>query len=210
MSINPVPLLILMMALGPLLANAQSNEADKASRRAGFEVAGPLQSALADTAKELKTPIGLVEDSLDNGPCQIRPVLVRPNGLEDALESIVNQCSRYTWRKGDKDAFVEPKRAIKSPLDLSIDAFTIDNATTAQAQRIIMNLPEVKNWLDTNGIRVFDLESPTSRRTSDDRLSMSLRGVKLYEVLDAISRSTGKMFWRVVWFDNDMFMGIYF
>ncbi|MGH9583367.1 MAG: hypothetical protein ACRD4O_10565, partial [Bryobacteraceae bacterium] len=96
------------------------------------------------------------------------------------------------------------------PLDVQVRSFSIKGASLAEVQHLIMNLPEIRKWMKANGIRAFDLESPSLQRVPKMRLSLNLNGGSLLQILDAVAWASGKMSWRIVWFDHDKLMGIYF
>lgn len=202
-------LLPALLVAGPVIAHCQGTGISGGAND-GLEIKGELHSVVGGTAKALNRLIGLVEDSLEMKACQIASVYFVPDGLRDGLDSIVSQSPSYTWRKEGESVFLLPRRDVKSPLELSIRSFALNRGTVLQARESVMNRPELRQWMRANDIRVFDLESPAPSHSPEARFSVNLGGVTLREVLDGVARASGKMFWRIVWFDHDTFMGIYF
>jgi hypothetical protein len=202
----------LAILLGISAAIAVPQDAPSAvTTKESFQIGGQLESVLPELAQKLGRPIGFVVDSLKTKPCEINPVSVNPAALDQALDSLMAQCPSYRWGKEGASVFLLPRRPLKLPLDLQVRSFDIGNGTREQAQELVMQLPELREWMKLNGVLPFDVESPTpARKSAQAQLSVTLSEAKLHEVLDAVARSSGKMFWRIVWFDHDRYMGIYF
>ena len=209
MSTNTATILLGLFAFQVASAAPQQpNPVDGIQDR--FETTGPMASAIAILARKIQMPIGLVEDSWQTQPCIVDTIIVNPLQPEDALDAIMSQCPAYVWKKVGSRTVILPKRTVQSALEISVRTIRVKEAIPEQAQAYVMALPEIQQWLHSNGILPFDLESPNPHWKSETRISVELSGIKLVDILDAIARASGRMSWRVVWFDHDKYMGIYF
>lgn len=195
----PIPLLI-------FLAVARSPDTRH------FEVEGELGDVLARIGQEFNQPIGLVEDSRLLDACAIDSLTLTNEDLEEALSMITHTCPSYTWKRFGTSVFLLPRRQTTRLVDLKISKYMASNATAYDATHEILVLPELQKWLRANGLSLNEVflmtgTGPPTWRTV--RFSVALSQAKLVDVLDALGRSTGHMFWRIAWNTNDKSIGIY-
>ena len=201
-------LLWLSVALG--LARAQNGpDASQNSPRATEVEGTDVGEAIERVAHAAGRAIGWVVASDDLKPCSVGKLTVLPGDPSGALDQITERCPRYTWVRHDSTVVIQPVGYLKDIVDLPIRDFSYEDIKASEAEYAVRALPEVKRWLQVNGLRELTVESGTKWTGVAPRFSIDLHDVPLHQILDEIAVKSGRMTWRIVWFEHDTYLGIY-
>ncbi len=170
---------------------------------------GDIANVIQQVARGAGQPIGWVVASDDQSPCVVTRFKMASTEPGEALNVITAQCPKYTWVRDRLGMVVQPARAMKSILDLPIHDISLTNTTAFGAEYAVQHLPEVKQWLQVNNLRPFDVEPGDKWRGDTATFSIDLHDAPLREVLNEIAVKSGRLVWKVVWFDHDAYLGIF-
>jgi hypothetical protein len=127
-----------------------------------------------------------------------------------ALDSLVARKPAYKWKFEEGVYDVYPIADDDSLLDVTIQRFSVQDATPREVSAAIGDLPEVRQWLLRHHVRRNELETGSRWNESDRRASLTLTGTSFRAVLNRIILITGRRNWLVVRYgDNLEFIGIY-
>lgn len=127
-----------------------------------------------------------------------------------AFEQIVAQRPQYRWSLQDGAYVLYAANDRSSVLDVSIASYSVKNLSVDEASDALSKLPEVQQWLGAHNVRRRELEAWGSHAPKD-RISVSLTGVKLRDVLNAIAAQSTRKRWTVIRYGETMqYLAIYF
>lgn len=161
-----------------------------------------LLSALNELADH-RVPIGFEQaiDSRDNLNHQIR---LQSGKLKTVLDSLVAQEPRYKWELRDGTINITPvvgrDQFLERFLDTKVLHFEPPTGTTDKfkLRDAVLALPEVRELLEANGVRVKPYDYPYRRSIySDDDVNLAMTNTNVREVLNNIARRTEHKIWSL-------------
>ncbi|HEV2380588.1 MAG TPA: hypothetical protein VG206_12440 [Terriglobia bacterium] len=199
----------LWLSLPLELAEPQSTSGANQSAPATEAGGADLGETIERVARAAGQPIGWVVASDDSKPCPVTKVVVFPGDPSSALDQIAEQCTRYTWARHGLSFVIQPVGYLKDIVDLRVHDFSYQQIKASDAESAVRALPEVKQWLQANGLRELTVEPGTKWMGVASKFPINLHDVPLHEILDEIALQSGRMTWRIVWLEHDTYLGIY-
>lgn len=177
--------------------------------QAGPEIFATMSSALGAIGAKFNVLIGL---EYAVGDQDRTPISLDMSSSEAAmaLNSLVAQKPEYKWKLENGVYDVYPKAESDSLLDVAIQKFSVNAATPREISAAIDDVPEVRLWLTTHGVRRNELETGSRWKASDRRISLTMIDTSVRSVLNRVIQLTGRPNWTVVRYGEHLeFIGIY-
>ncbi len=192
MKINLKKLMVLFLVAfaSAIGANAQQDLSREFTIRE-VKYNGDMANLLASLAKQQGKVIGL-----ETNPAKPRSniTLARQTvSFPQLLDAIVQAEPSYQWREGEDSIEVFPVNRSTSLLDTTIASFEVKDVSSEEAISHLLNLPEVQAYVSS-----MKLSSKSSVGTSTkdgNKITLSMQGTTVRQVLDQIAADSGTKFW---------------
>ena len=187
------PLVFLLTLFGAFAFAVGQTPANGRQRPAVIKYDGDMAHMLSHLPGIYGSTIGLETDP-QQPKSTVGFYLTEPT-LADVLDAITRSSQIYQWR--EKDGFVEvvPLKGSSPLLDTYISNFRVDDAGEGDAINRLINLPEVQMAMKGMNLSYRDrLNAPAGREGK--KVSISLEGVTLRQVLNTIANEKGTRFWE--------------
>ena len=162
-----------------------------------------LLFALSKLAVDHRVPIGF-EQAIDSRDNLNRHIYLQSGTLKTVLDSLVAQEPRYRWELRDGAINVTPivgrDEFLARFLDTKVPNFepTIRTTDKFKLRDAVLALPEVRELLKANGVRVKPYDYPYRRSIySDDEVSLTMTNADVRGVLNNIARRTEHKLWSL-------------
>jgi hypothetical protein len=191
MKINLKRLMVLLLVAfaGSIGANAQQDSA-RVSIIREVKYHGDMASLLASLAHTEGKVIGL--ETLPEKP-RSTITLARQNvTFPQLLDAIVQAEPSYQWSEADSAIEVFPVNRTTSLLDTTIASFEVKDVSSEEAISRLLNVPEVQAY-----VRSMKLSSRSAGAAAKggDKITLSMQGTTVRQVLDQIAADSGTKFW---------------
>lgn len=193
-------LMLLVLCSGP--AVAQKPGVDLLKQRLTVKLDDvPFITVVATLSLDHQIPIGL-----ELGSVSYDGIRAKFEATDKTLEQILNLICQYwpayRWEVKEGVVNVVPAVARDSLLEhllsTKISRFSPKNLTDKfELRNAILDLPEVKSFLDTNGVSVFRLGNPVKRSDPIGGVDLSASDTDVKGLLNKIIRDTERKFWTV-------------
>lgn len=186
------PAIFLITLFGASAFAVGQTPANGRQRPAVIKYDGDMANMLSHLPDIYGSTIGLETD-------QQQPIstvgfyLTEPN-LADVLDAITKSSLIYQWREREGSIEVVPLKGSSPLLDTYISNFRVDDVGEAEAIKQLINLPEVQMAMKGMNLSYRDRRNvPAGSDTK--KLSISLDGITLRQVLNTIANEKGTRFW---------------
>lgn len=193
-------LVLLVLCFGPVVG--QKPVDDLLKQRLTVKIDDvPFITVLATLSVEHRIPIGLELSQVSYDG--FRKNFEATNAtLEEILNLICEYWPAYRWEVKDGVVNVVPAVArdtlIEHLLSTKISHFSPQKVTDKfELRNAIVDLPEVKSFLDANGVSVFRLGDPVRRSDHIGAIDLSVSDTDVKGLLNKIVRETERKFWAV-------------
>jgi hypothetical protein len=176
----------------PAVAGQQTPE-PRPRQIASIVYEGDMAGLLAKLAQEYGTNIGL-ELTPGRPKISVKIDLRNDPTLHDVLDAIVRSAQGYRWREADGAVEVSPAQGGCPLLDAIVEDFQVSGVSQAEAVDHLISLPEVRAGMGALNLRYGEHNGPPSR-TPGEKVSMSLKGASVRQVLHQIAGRGGGRFW---------------
>ena len=193
-------LMLVMLCFGP--AVGQKSGDDLLKQRLTVKINDvPFITVLATLSVEHRIPIGLELSHVSYDG--FRKNFEATNAtLEQILNLICQYWPAYRWEVKDGVVNVVPAVArdslLEELLSTRISHFSPQKVTDKfELRNAILDLPEVKSFLDANGVSVFRLGDPVRASDQIGAVDLSVSDTDLKGLLNKIIRDSERRFWAV-------------
>lgn len=161
----------------------------------------PFITVVATLSLDHRIPIGLELGTFSYDGVR-RNFDATDKTLKEILNLICQYWPAYTWEVKDGVVNVVPAVArdtlIEHLLSTKISHFSPHKVTDKfELRNAIVDLPEVKSFLDANGVSVFRLGNPLRPSDQIGAVDLSVSDTDVKGVLNKIVRETERKFWTV-------------
>jgi hypothetical protein len=117
--------------------------------------------------------------------------------VAQVMDELVSQKTKYKWKLVNGIYDIYPKESADSITAVKIKAFHTSNENFQAVSRAVADIPEVKEWLEKNGVKRREFQIGSAGKT-ESRMSMALSQTTLRSVLNQIVAQDERAYWVVV------------